>query len=170
MSSSSISNEQNAWYWQNQVANQGATASSVTSGAASSSSVANSGTAAATDGFSSFAQVFASALQSLAAQQGSATSAASGSTSQTATSQPATGTRHHHHARGENSDGDQGGSMQVAASNQMAGSIGEVLQGGSLVAGGIASSASTLAGQVMQAMASYGAAATPAGAALAVLT
>ncbi|HEY6432884.1 MAG TPA: hypothetical protein VIZ17_12955 [Acetobacteraceae bacterium] len=157
MSSSSISNNQSAWYWQNQAAQ----------GTAQGSGVANSGTSAAADSFSSFAQAFASALQSLAAQSGTANTA---STSQTATNQPTTGTRHHHHDRGENSDGDQTGSMQVASSSQMAGSIGQVLQGGSLVAGGIASSASTLAGQVMQAMASYGSAATPAGAALAILT
>ena len=176
MSIGSVGSDSNWWSYQSQatLASQ-ATAMATTSAATSSSggAIANSGTIAANTNIAGFLQAFSADLQAMLTQMGStasntapttAATAATGtpatgsastanSTSQTASTQPQDGVAPHHHHH--HSDGDQDDSMQTAA-NQLLGSIGQSLQGGSLSASGISNSASTFASDVMQAMQAYG--------------
>jgi hypothetical protein len=186
MSIGSISGSTN--WWQNQVAQASASSNAGTTSAASptSDSITNTGTVAASN-VSSFMQSFSADLQAMLTQLGdeantSATSATS-ATSPAASTSTATGTstaagsttasatnptdptqsegevHHHHHHHG----GGEGGSMDNTA-NQLVGQIGQSLQGGTLGSGQISQSASVFAGDVMQALQSYGS--TAAGASL----
>lgn len=169
MSIGSISGSTN--WWQNQVAQASASTSAGSTAAASptSDNITNTGTIAASN-VSSFMQAFSADLQAMLTQLGdeanpSATSAATASTS-TATSSSTTASatdptdttqsqgevhHHHHHMHG----GGEGGSMDNTA-NQLVGQIGQSLQGGTLSTGQITQSASVFAGDVMQALQSYG--------------
>ncbi len=179
MSIGSISGSTN--WWQNQVAQASASSNVGTISAASptNSSITNTGTVAASN-VSSFMQSFSADLQAMLTQLGdeantsatSATSATSpaGSTSTAMGTSTAAGSttasatnptdptqsqgevhHHHHHMHG----GGEGGSMDNTA-NQLVGQIGQSLQGGTLGSGQISQSASVFAGDVMQALQSYG--------------
>jgi hypothetical protein len=134
-----------------------------------SDSIANTGTVAASN-VSSFMQAFSADLQAMLTQLGdeantpttsptaSTNSATSSCTTASATN-PTDPTqslgevhhRHHHmHGGGEDQSMDN-------TANQLVGQIGQSLQGGTLGSGRIRQSASVLAGDVMQALQSYGA-------------
>jgi hypothetical protein len=175
MSIGSISGSTN--WWQNQATQAASISNAGTTAAASptSDSITNTGTVAAGN-VSSFMQSFSADLQAMLTQLGdeanpSATSATSSAAStststSTATSSSTTASatnptdptqsqgevhHHHHHMQG----GDEGGSMANTA-NQLVGEIGQSSQGGTLGAGQINQSASVFAGDVMQALQSYG--------------
>jgi hypothetical protein len=176
MSIGSISGSTN--WWQNQVAQASASSNVGTTAATSptSGSITNTGTVAASN-VSSFMQSFSADLQAMLTQLGdeanpsstSATSPAASTSTATGTSTAAGSTtasatnttdptqsqgevhHHHHHMHG----GGEGGSMDNTA-NQLVGQIGQSLQGGTLGSGQISQSASVFAGDVMQALQSYG--------------
>jgi hypothetical protein len=179
MSIGSISGSTN--WWQNQVAQASASPNVGTTSAASptSNSITNTGTVAASN-VSSFMQSFSADLQAMLTQLGdeantsatSTTSAAASTGTATSSSTAASATdptdptqsqgevhHHHHHMHG----GGEGGSMDHTA-NQLVSQIGQSLQGGKLGSGQITQSASVFAGDVMQALQSYGS--TAAGASL----
>jgi len=184
MSIGSIGSDSNWWYYQSQAAQAtqataGTTTTSSSTTSRTADAITNPGTIAANTSFASFLQAFSADIQTMLAQMGSAasdsatttaaatatatgspttttttaTASSSGATSQTASTQPQDGVAPHHHHH--HSDGDQDDSMQTAA-NQLLGSIGQSLQGGSLSASGISNSASIFASDVMQAMQAYG--------------
>ena len=161
MSIGSIGAYSNWWQSQNQAAT-GSSAATATS--SSSNNITNSGSLAATSNMSTFMQAFSADLQSMLTQLGNATSAsatssttsassASSSIDQTGTTQ-AQGAEHHHHHHHAGGAGEDGSPQNTA--NQLVGEIGQSLQGGTLTAGQINQSASVLAGDVMQALQSYG--------------
>jgi hypothetical protein len=168
MSIGSISGSTN--WRQNQVAQAAASSNVGTTSAASPTSdgITNTGTVAASN-VSSFMQSFSADLQAMLTQLGdeantSATSPAASANTATSSSTTASATNptdptqaqgevhhHHHHMHG----GGEGGSMDNTA-NQLVGQIGQSLQGGTLGSGQISQSASVFAGDVMQALQSYG--------------
>jgi hypothetical protein len=164
MTISHIGSHADWWYSQNQAA-QGQTGSSASGAAGSGSSVgtggvSNPGTTAPASSFDSFLQACEAGLQSNLTQNGTATSTGSQTASadpatQAATSPQADGTRHHHHHHAGSASDDSGSNQ---GTDGLLGSIGQILQGGSMVAAGVAAGAT-------QALATYGKF-TPVGAAL----
>jgi hypothetical protein len=171
MTISHIGSHADAWLWQSQAA-QGQTGSSAsgTTGPSSStgtSGVSNPGTTAPASSFDSFLQACSAGLQPDLSQSGSATGSglqapSADSLTQEANPQSADGTRHHHHHPAGTANSGSGFNQ---ADSGLLGSIGQILQGGSMVAAGVASGAGSLAGNAAQALATYGKF-TPAGAAL----
>jgi hypothetical protein len=165
MSIGSISGSTN--WWQNQVAQASASTSAGSTAAASptSDNITNTGTIAASN-VSSFMQAFSADLQAMLTQLGDEANPSATASTSTATSSSTTASatdptdttqsqgevhHHHHHMHG----GGEGGSMDNTA-NQLVGQIGQSLQGGTLSTGQITQSASVFAGDVMQALQSYG--------------
>jgi hypothetical protein len=163
MSVDGISSASHWWQWRSQ-AGQGSTASNATSASSTSAagnSIVNTGSVSAGD-LSTFMQGFSADLQSMLVQLGGSTSTTAASSTTTASqssvstdpssaNQSSTTVHHHHHHHG----GESGSSTQGAA-DQLVGEISQPLQGGTLTSDQISQSASAFAGDVMQALQSYG--------------